>query len=83
MVYKNMNRQKEYCENLYKEYKELRPKTCMKTMDHIPGKTFDNIPCIKPEDLTRRKDVAKEIREKCKESLGLKPEKWAEIEGDK
>jgi hypothetical protein len=77
-----MNKQKEYCENLYKEYKELRPKTCIRTCSRIPGKDY-NCNSVVPKDLARKKDIVKEMREKCKESLGLKPEKWAEIEGDK
>ena len=74
-----MEKQKEYCENLYRKYRELEVKTNMKDETISSGKEF-NPPHIKSEDLLQRKKIVQEIKEKCKKFLDLKPEKWFEIE---
>lgn len=74
-----MEDQKEYCENLYKEYKELLPKTKFHAERLVPGKKLTP-KYIKPEDLMKRHEIQKELAKKCKSYLDLKPHEWFEIE---
>ncbi len=76
-----MQNQKQYCENLYKEYKELLSNTQLHAEFVIPGKEL-NPQYIKPEDLIKCHEVQKELVKKCKPFLDLNPEEWFEIERD-
>jgi len=76
-----MENKKQYCGNLYQEYKKLLPKSKMDAYDLSPsGKINHPIPFIKSEDMVRIKKVKKELVGKCKSFLNLKPYEWFEID---
>lgn len=78
-----MENKKEYCENLHKEYKELK-----KEIDyafelreyHTGGKMEEARPLPPEKNMKRFPEVKKELREKCKPYLDLEPGEWFEIE---
>ena len=72
-----MEDKKQYCENLYKEYLELKSKAQLRARITIHNK--DGSLYIKPEDLRRRHEIKKELVEKCKPYLNLKSYQWFEI----
>jgi hypothetical protein len=73
----NLNK-KILCEDLYKEYLELKKKTHITVQDHISGKPL-NYNYINAKDLLKKEEIRQQLLD-CKECLNLKPEEWFEIE---
>lgn len=73
--------QKEYCEALHKEYKELQATTTFHVETPSSGKQF-NPQYIDPVALSRRHEIAKELVGICKPFLSLERRDWFEIERD-
>jgi len=76
-----MKNKKEYCENLYEEYKELKNKIdyAFELRDYHSDKKMDERPLPKKTDMKRLVEAKKELQEKCKLCLNLSPEEWLEI----
>lgn len=73
--------QKEYCEALYKEYKELKATSTFHVETLSPDKQL-NPQYIDPVALSRRHEIAKELVGVCKPLLSLERRDWFEIERD-
>jgi len=72
-----MKYNKNYCENLYKEYKELDAEIGPIIQDYVPGKKLI-IKDISSEDLEKLGKIKKELTTKCRSYL--ESEKLFEIE---
>ena len=75
--------QKQYCENLYQEYRKLEAevKGAFLSQEYISGKDLSAGKPLPTENIEKRyMEVKKELTEKCKSDLVLKPDEWFEIE---
>ncbi len=77
-----MENQKQYCENLYQEYIRLKAiiDNAFQVQNYYPGRELDSKPAPLIEDMERFYEAKKELKEKCKLFLNLKPGEWFEIE---
>lgn len=70
-----------YCKALFDEYQYLEAKTAIIVRDYDP-----NVPIeakrIDPQDLMRRKILAKELATSCKEYFEDMPAEWHDIQLD-
>jgi len=64
-----MENEKEYCEKLYREYKELKKRIdyTVELRDYHPGEKMEARPPISEEDNRRFPELKKKLREKCLE----------------
>ena len=76
-----MKNQTQYCENLYREYKKLEVATHIEAQILKRGQPY-KIQHINPQDLMRRKILAKELVEHCKDYFEDKPGEWYDIKMD-
>lgn len=65
-------------EKLYLEYKDLVPKTSVVAQVVRPGGTY-HVHYIKPDELSRRIELAKILTEKHQHNLNLEAGEWFEI----
>jgi len=75
-----MSDKKVFCENLYKEYLDLREKTKIEIQDYKPGQDLKT-QYIDPKELLKKEEVRLKLLE-CKDILELKPDEWFEIESE-
>lgn len=77
----SIDENKERCETLYEEYKKLEATTRLEAQILKPGQPY-KVQYIKPEDLMRRKSLAKELVGKYKDYFKDKPGEWFDLESD-
>ena len=73
--------QKQACEELYREYKELEEKTKLRSRPHQPGKSIAP-QTITTEEILRKEGLRKTLVEQCHDFLEekLNPDELFEIE---
>ena len=69
------------CQELFEEYKKLEASTHIEAQILGRGELY-KVNYIKPEELTRRKEVAKELASVCKDLFKDKPAEWFDIQRD-
>lgn len=68
-------------EKLHEEYKKLVVSTHIEAQILRPGQPY-KVNYIKPEELTRRKELAKELVGKYKDFFEGKPAEWFDLQRD-
>lgn len=77
----NNNSVKKQFEDLYAEYKKLKASTRIEAQIGKPGQPY-KVHRIIPDELKRRKDIAKELVNNYKEYFKGKRGEWFELEQD-
>ena len=65
-------------EELYTEYKNLAVSTHIEAQIHRPGQSYKAYP-LSPNELLRRKDIAKKLTENYKDFFKDKPDEWFDL----
>jgi len=76
-----LSEQEMYCEALFDEYKKLEDATRMEAQIIKPGRPY-KVYQINPQDLMRKKAVAKELINQGRDSFMGTPAEWFEIRKD-
>lgn len=70
-----------HCESLFREYKKLKAETQSNAQTLRRGQSYE-VKYINPKDLARRKVIARELAEYCKEYFKDRPGEWFDIKTD-
>lgn len=70
-----------HCQKLFEEYKKLEASTHIEAQILKRGEPY-KVNYIKPEELMRRKEVAQELVNSCKDFFKDKPAEWFDLQRD-
>ena len=71
-----------YCKALFEEYQDLKAKTCSVVGQDLKRGQSYKLPHINPQDLIKKKSLAKELVKRCKSYFKNKPDEWHNLEMD-